>query len=531
MITCWDGIGVIFRPRTESPGVATAMHTATSIRHRFPLVLWWLVCTGLVMADPVEQGPRDSAPSGLLAGVARADITPPVGIAQMNWGSQSHIESVGNDPVGLCATALVLSDGKQTFAMVDVDRLFVDGLEPAIERAATLMKIPAAHIRLGATHTHAAVNVSSAKGPAGMELSRYQAMVQRYDRYLIDKIVGILVEANGRLQPAHIFGDRGEGRININRRVRAQGDHPPAVGRNPEGFVDRELVVFRIDDAAGSPLAVLANYPCHGTVLAYENQRISADWIGTVRTVVEAAMPTAKCLFFQGAAGNQGPIEGFTGDLAIPHRLGAMIGHSTVSLALGIETVNRVPTFEGFVESTAYQAKQPWRVIGPRDSTLRHASKIVEVPRRRYTEHEISSMRKRVAEAREKVAAAHDHGDPWLIHQAEARLRRFRELLEKWQQPVDPSPIQVQIEILRIGDVAIVSMPGEPFAEIGVAVRNASPFPVTMFCGYSDGMGGGYLPTSCEYDHGGYEVERTPYGIGADKKLIAEAIALFDQVK
>ena len=48
-----------------------------------------------------------------------------------------------------------------------------------------------------------------------------------------------------------------------------------------------------------------------------------------------------------------------------------------------------------------------------------------------------------------------------------------------------------------------------------------------MFCGYSDGVGGDYLPMSCEYDKGGYEVERTPYGKEADKKLIAETVELF----
>ena len=57
-----------------------------------------LILLGPAAADEVEQGPQDSSPSGLLAGVARADITPPAGIAQMNWGSQSHILSVGNDP-------------------------------------------------------------------------------------------------------------------------------------------------------------------------------------------------------------------------------------------------------------------------------------------------------------------------------------------------------------------------------------------------------------------------------------------------
>ncbi len=477
-------------------------------------------------ADEIEQGPKDSKPSGLLAGVARADITPPVGIAQMNWGSQSHILSEGNDPLGLCATALVLADGKTKFAMVDIDRLFVEGLEASIQRAAKLTGIPSENIRLAATHTHAAVNVSAAKGPAGLDLGEYQAAVKRYDDFVIDKIVGLIVEANANLQPAHIYGNQGEGRININRRVRADGENPPAVGRNPEGFVDRDLIVFRIDDGDGNPIAVLANFPCHGTVLAYENKKISPDWIGMVRQVVEQAMPTAKCLFFQGAAGNQGPIEGFTGDLSVAHRLGAMLGHRTTSLAFGIETVDRVPTFEGFVESTAYQAKQHWRVQGPRSSTLARSSKIIQLPRRQYTDKEIDNMAARLDGAIRKVVAAKASKDPWKIHQAEARVRRFRDLLTKWKQQVAAEPIEVQVEIWQIGEVGIISMPGEPFAEIGVALRKASPFQYTMFCGYSDGIGGDYLPISCEYDKGGYEVERTPYGQQADEKLIAETIEL-----
>lgn len=493
-------------------------------RHLFTIAV--LLSSAVALADEVEQGPRDSAPSGLVAGVARCDITPPVGIAQMNWGSQSHIFSIGNDPLGLKATALVVSDGKQRFAMVDVDRLFIDGLEPSIDRASALTGIPAQNIRLAATHTHAAVNVSTAKGPAGLDLSEYQAAVERYDEFLMDKIVGLIVEANSNLHPAHIYGEIGSGRININRRVRQDGDRPAAVGRNPDGFVDRDLIVFRIDNAQGEPIAVLVNFPCHGTVLAYENKRISPDWIGMVRKVVEDAMPTAKCLFFQGAAGNQGPIEGFTGDLSVAHRLGARLGHRAVSLALGIETVRREPTFEGFVESTAYQAKQHWRVKGPRDGSLSRASVTVPLPRRRYTEQEISAMAARLDDAMRKATVAKASGDPWEVRQAEARIRRFRNLLDKWKQPFEAGFVEVQVEVWKIGDVAIVSMPGEPFAEIGVAARQASPFAFTMFCGYSDGVGGDYLPTTCEYDHGGYEVERTPYGRGAEEKLTAEIVAL-----
>lgn len=97
-------------------------------------------------------------------------------------------------------------------------------------------------------------------------------------------------------------------------------------------------------------------------------------------------------------------------------------------------------------------------------------------------------MTARLDEASRQATLAHASKDPWKIHQAEARVRRFRDLLANWKQPVADSPIQIQIEVWRIGNVGIVSMPGEPFAEIGVAIRNASPFDFTMFCGYSDGV-------------------------------------------
>jgi len=482
-------------------------------------------------ADVVEQGPKDSAPSGLLAGVARADIAPPVGIAQMNWGSQTHIESVGVDPAGMKATALVLSDGRVKFAMVDIDRLSVTGLEPAIDRASKLTGIPAAHIRLAATHTHAGAMVNSVKGPPGVDLSPHVEMVERYRLQIVDKIVGAIVEANARLEPAHAHGGRGVGTININRRVRTEGGKPPAVGRNPGGFVDPELVVFRIDDARGDPLAILANFQCHGTVLAYENKVISPDWIGMARKTVEQALPGSLSLFFQGAAGNQGPVEGFSGDLGVAHRLGSILGNQIAAIALQIETTRREPTFEGFVESTAYQAKQHWRVKGPRDATLRFASQLVEVPRRTYSTEEIDAMAARLDRARGQLREAEASSDPWKKTQAGARVRRFGDLLEQWKRPADPTPLQVEVQALRIGDLAIVAMPGEQFAEIGVAVKKASPFAFTMFCGYSDGAGGDYMPTADEYKYGGYEVERTPYGPGADQKTIEGASALVNSLK
>jgi len=495
---------------------------------RFAILL--LAAATALPADVVEQGVGNSRSSGLRAGVARADITPPVGIPQMNWGAQTHVQAEGIDPAGMVATALVVSDGKQKFALVDVDALFPNQVAAAIGRASAATGIPVDHIRMGATHTHAGPLLAGEKGPVGYDLTRFR---QGYDRYwdvAADKIAGAIAEANSRLEPVHVGGAKGYGTINVNRRIRPANGNPPAVGRNPEGLVDRDLIVVRIDKADGSPLAVLVNFQCHGTVMAWDNKVISPDWPGMMRKVVEQAFPGAYTLFFQGAAGNQGPIEGFTGDVNVAHRLGRILGHQAAAIALQTDTVKRTPRFEGFTESTAFIAKQPWRVTGPRDGSLQFTDKLIELPGREYTPAEIDKMRVRVEDAEVKARQAKSAGDKWAVHAADARLRRFQDLLTKWRS-AKGEPVQVRAQILRIGEVAIVAMPGEPFAEIGQAIKKASPFPVTMFCGYSTGEGGDYMPIESEFAWEGYEVDRTPYGRKAAEKLVTAITAMFATLK
>jgi hypothetical protein len=279
-------------------------------------------CTVCLRSDVVEQGPKDAKPSGLLAGAARLRIDPPIGIAQLNWGSQTHVEAEGIDEPGFLVTALVLSDGRQKFVLAEFDQISVEPFASAGDEAAKLLGIPREQVRLSVSHTHAGPLLSPERGPAGAGLSKYERPYEQYKAFVREQIVKTILAAGANLQPAHIGGQRGTGAININRRVRGTASSPPAVGRNPQGFTDRELIVFRIDDAEGRPMAILANFQAHGTVLGYENKLASPDWVGYARKTVEDAFPGALCLYFQGAAGNQGPVEGFSGDVQAAHRLG-----------------------------------------------------------------------------------------------------------------------------------------------------------------------------------------------------------------
>ena len=77
-----------------------------------------------------------------------------------------------------------------------------------------------------------------------------------------------------------------------------------------------------------------------------------------------------------------------------------------------------------------------------------------------------------------------------------------------------------------MGPVALVGFPGEPFAEIGVRVRENSPFQFTHMAGYSNGVTG-YVPTAEEFERGGYEPQwATAYTAEAASVLEREAAIL-----
>jgi len=69
----------------------------------------------------------------------------------------------------------------------------------------------------------------------------------------------------------------------------------------------------------------------------------------------------------------------------------------------------------------------------------------------------------------------------------------------------------------------LAAVANEPFAEIALAVKAASPFPYTWFGGYVGGWGG-YIPTAEEYPKGGYEVETSPFAPEAAARLVEGTI-------
>jgi hypothetical protein len=88
-----------------------------------------------------------------------------------------------------------------------------------------------------------------------------------------------------------------------------------------------------------------------------------------------------------------------------------------------------------------------------------------------------------------------------------------------------PWPVQG----IAIGDIALLSMAGEPFSAIGIRIREKSPFRHTLVSGYSNG-GFGYIPMPEAFPEGGYEVETTPFAENAAEAMIEAGVDMLNKL-
>jgi hypothetical protein len=66
--------------------------------------------------------------------------------------------------------------------------------------------------------------------------------------------------------------------------------------------------------------------------------------------------------------------------------------------------------------------------------------------------------------------------------------------------------VAAEIQAIVCGPLAIIGLPGEPLTELGIAIRERSPFPQTLVLGYSNGNGVHYVGMPGEKTRGGYEM-------------------------
>jgi hypothetical protein len=249
------------------------------------------------------------------AAAAKADITPDspqwlMGYnARKSTGVRDHIFH----------RVVAMEAGGQAFYLVASDPcLFSPAVyDDAARELERDLGIPRSHFWWSVTHSHAAPEV----GPPGV----YKALLGRsdhefdrdYEKFARNALISAVKEAKSKLEPAKIAFGTGHSNANINRRAK-DPEGRVSLGLNPDGPVDRQIGLIRLERPDGSLIALVANYAIHGTVMSGANLQVSGDAPGVVSAYVEQKLG-APVLFVNGAAGNLAPIYSVYADARSGH--------------------------------------------------------------------------------------------------------------------------------------------------------------------------------------------------------------------
>jgi Neutral/alkaline non-lysosomal ceramidase, N-terminal len=468
--------------------------------------------------------PGPSRGGGFRAGVGRATITPPFTVPHAGWGAQTHLYAEGVE-TDLWATVLVLADSQEMAAVVDVDLVAVtpDDAQAIRAEVARVLGVASEKVRVTETHNHAGPPPST-----WAWMKEGTGALRRYYEQLPDRAASAAMAALRRLRPARAAAGAGESRVAVNRREKSP-DGRMATGVNPDGIMDPQVFVLRIDGQDEQPLAAIVGYTAHPTTMGPTNRCFSADWPGHLKRTVEA-ITGATCLFAQGATGNVGPgPEGFTDDPRVIRKIGGAVGSEAARVYFGLSIPPKRFRHERVWESGAPLGKWTGVPESEPEPRVRVMTRDLPLPLRPQppvadAEAEAEAARRRLNDLVDRRAPAQEiEAATFVTKRAAMTLARSRAFAGKSELPIE-------LHLLQIGPAVLAGIPAEPFVEIGLAIKSRSPFPHTWFGGYVGGWSG-YIPMPEEYPRGGYEVETSPYTPDAAGRVVDGTVAALKDLR
>jgi hypothetical protein len=460
--------------------------------------------------------------NSLKAGAAKRCISPPPGIAHGTWGAQVHERAEGMD-MDLYVNALALDDGNSRAIILDIDiQILINELADKIRQTVSdATAIPFSNIRASATHTHSGPTPYKSWITEGYELvPTWLDNVCRWSAEAAQEAIAKLVEVEVRAA-------RGDCRINVNRRAQIE-DGRTILGKEAAKFSDHEVLVVGFYSDAGESIATIVNYACHPTIMGPQNRVITPDYPGVTRQIVENATG-GNCLFLLGAAGDQGPVNGFQSNTAVYHRLGEILGYEASKLALGMKYIPVSSELSSVLESGASLGYYNDSFVSVIATPLMVRDIEIFVPLRSDIP-DVTSAREAAESAHDQLAKARaTTKNEQALREYVVKARRADLKLRLAQDFDGRTEVGVRTHFICMGNIALIAGNIEPFAEIGSKIKLASPFPVTLVSGYTNGRLA-YMATAEEWAHGGHEVINSPFGQNAAVAFEEKAVSVLREL-
>ena len=413
----------------------------------------------------------------MLLDTIKFDITPRYPVSLLGYFNDRISTGVA-DP--LYCRLLALKQGDSSLLIIQIDSCLIptEDADNLRSRICALTPYKPEELLICTTHTHTAPALLGFYGARGE---------QKYRQELYD----LIVDRSQDVQPltpctVKYTTFRAEGLSHNRRWYMSDGSvvtNPPKGSNNrikPEGSTDDEVVLVGFFDRENRPLSLLVNISNHTDSVG--GTRISADWPGALERCIEhetgLSVNTLTLIAPQGNI-NHYDFDSLKNQTSQEEasRLGNAYGKLVVSSLPGCSAM----------ECNALHARLRYVDIQPREIGEEELERAREMLQTHGPAEGGSDLK------------AEDLATPAVLRIFASQLLAFHEK--------KPLSYRVPLQALQIGDVFLCAIPGEPFVEIGLtlkeSVRPKTLLPVSLAGGYF-----GYIPLEESFNRGGYETKQ-----------------------
>ena len=432
----------------------------------------------------------------LRVGAAATVITPPPGTPLAGYYGMRASAGVLDD---IFAKALVFEQDGAKAAVVVCDLISLPRHTVVDARALIEKQTGIANVLLAATHTHTAP-VLNRESSMDELVGGTSDLSRSYTAQLPALIADAVVKAQAQLVPARAFATKGHvENLAFNRRfwmddgTVSWNPGKKSTGRilAPAGPHDPEIGILYFADAAEKAIGCFVNYAMHPDTTG--GLKISADYQGVVaRRLGEMKSPAMTTLVANGTCGNLNHVNVWWPEPQTGPGEAVRLGNIL-----------------------AGAVSEAWpRLAEVKAGSLRARHEIVKLALPEITEADRAAAR----ETARRAGAAK--------FMDQVQTFKVLDVLER-----EGKPWEVEVQVIALGDdVAFVSLPGEIFVELGLAIKAASPFKHTQIIELANGSIG-YIPNRSAYPEGNYEVVSARCAAGSGEQLVEAAVRMLKQLK
>lgn len=438
-----------------------------------------LTAVGTVFAEETE--------GTLMVGACRLLLEPSeeVMATQVNFDG-NPITGIYNDQY---VRAIVIDNGEEAALLLTLESGASDrpAMKAAIEEATG---IPVSNQLITDIHNHTSIGGSE------------------FAEYALGRAIECVQQAQANMVPALYGYGETNSYINMNRdRQQEEGYWMQDV--NPEGYSDKTLALIKFTDLEGNLIACFMNYPMHA--MAGFNQKdvdgqykVSSNIPGVTCAYIEDRYEGAVAMWTSGAAGNQNPLE---------------IGSPTYYYD-GYPEMRDLPDGASFALMELYGQRQALDAIAGLDEIdasntrmpITFVYNTIELPAQKAPEGADMSMNRLLADNLvRKVTGTTEIPE--------------RNLVEMEPDPEDPVIMNMQLVVL--GDIALVGIPAEIYCEIGRDIKEASPLANTVVVQFTDGNCG-YILDASSAGHDVFQSFSSVIPGSADQLIVDGVLEMMD---